>query len=341
MKPFILLSSAEQQLLLTSLGQPAFRAKQISRWIFERRVTDWSKMTDLPASLRTVLSDEGRRTVPAEIVGALASGWATKYAIRLDDGEVVESVAMKYDYGTSVCVSTQAGCKMACAFCASAEGGYIRNLSSWEMLSQVILAGKDSEGRANTHVVLMGMGEPLDNYAEVITFVHALREHLGISPRRVTLSTCGLVPQMQRLAAEGLPLTLSVSLHAADDITRSKIMPINQTYPVADVLAAMHDYSRTTGRRVSIEYTLISGINDSPEAARQLAEMVKGHFHVNLIPVNPVEGMGWEAPGAARVEAFRKALESKGVNATIRRGLGLEIDGSCGQLRRRTPRTTK
>ena len=212
----------------------------------------------------------------------------------------------------------------------------MRNLNSWEMLSQVILAGKDSAGRANTHVVLMGMGEPLDNYDEVIAFVHALREQLGISPRRVTLSTCGLVPAIRRLAEEGLPLTLSVSLHAPEDAIRSKIMPINHTYPLSMLLPAMHDYARATGRRVSVEYTLIKGLNDSTETARQLAELIGSDFHVNLIPVNPVEGKGWEAPGKARVEGFRKVLASRGVNATVRRGLGLEIDGSCGQLRRRT-----
>ncbi|HSL93343.1 MAG TPA: 23S rRNA (adenine(2503)-C(2))-methyltransferase RlmN, partial [Bacillota bacterium] len=255
-KPFILLAPAEQQSLLTTMGQPGFRARQICRWIFERRVTDWADMTDLPLSLRNDFAAEGWMTVPAEVVGTLTSGWATKYAIRLTDGEVVEAVSMKYDYGTSVCVSTQAGCKMACAFCASAEGGYVRNLSCWEMLSQVIIAGKDPDGCVNTHVVLMGMGEPLDNYDEVLAFVHGLREHLGISPRRVTISTCGVVPAMKRLAEEGLPLTLSVSLHAPDDVLRSKIMPINHTYPIGTVLSAMHDYYRATGRRVSVEYTL-------------------------------------------------------------------------------------
>ena len=228
---------------------------------------------------------------------------------------------------------------MACAFCASAEGGYARDLTAWEMLSQVIIAGRAPDGSLSTRVVLMGMGEPLDNYDEVIAFVHCLKERLGISPRRVTLSTCGLVPAINRLAGEGLPLTLSVSLHAPTDELRSRIVPINRTYPLGDLLPAMHEYSRLTGRRVSVEYALIRGLNDSPEMASRLADLVKGDFNVNLIPVNPVAGKDWETPGAARVEAFRKVLSGRGVKATLRRGLGLEIDGSCGQLRRRNPVT--
>lgn len=336
-KPFILLSDDERQSMLTEMGQPGFRVKQILRSVFERRVIEWSDMTDLPLSLRSGLKSAGVPVLPAEAVGALASGWATKYAVRLADGEVVETVAMKYDYGTSVCVSTQAGCKMACAFCASAEGGYVRNLTAWEMLSQVLIAGKDPDGRLSSHVVLMGMGEPLDNYDEVIAFIRLLKERLGISPRRVTLSTCGLVPGILRLADEGLPLTLSVSLHAPTDEMRSRIMPVNSAYPLSELLPAMRHYAKVTGRRVSVEYALIRGQNDSPDVARLLADLVRCEFHVNLIPVNPVEGKGWEAPGPARVEMFRKVLAERGVNATLRRGLGLEIDGSCGQLRRRTP----
>ncbi len=338
-KPFVLMTAADQRSLLADMGQPGFRVKQILRSVYERRIADWSAMTDLPLSLRDGLGAAGVSVLPAEVVGVLASGWATKYAVRLEDGEVVEAVAMRYDYGTSVCVSTQAGCKMACAFCASAEGGYARDLTAWEMLSQVIIAGRAPDGNLSTHVVLMGMGEPLDNYDEVIAFVHCLKERLGISPRRVTLSTCGLVPAINRLAGEGLPLTLSVSLHAPTDELRSRIVPINRTYPLGDLLPAMHEYSRLTGRRVSVEYALIRGLNDSPEMASRLADLVKGDFHVNLIPVNPVAGKDWETPGAARVEAFRKVLSGRGVKATLRRGLGLEIDGSCGQLRRRNPVT--
>lgn len=338
---FMLLSPEEQAALMQAWSEPPFRIKQIRKWVLERRITAWQDMTDLPMGLRTKLQDSGLAVIPAYIIGVLASGWATKYAIQLADAEIVEAVAMSYDYGTSVCVSTQVGCKMACAFCASAQGGYVRNLTAWEMLSQVILAGHDHEGRANTHVVLMGIGEPLENYDEVVLFIRMLKELLGISPRRVTVSTCGIVPNMYRLASEGLPITLSVSLHAPDDRLRSSIMPVNKVYPVADILEAMHNYVKVTGRRVSIEYALIRGLNDSPEVAGRLAKLAGRDFHVNLIPVNPVAEKCWEPPGEAAVEAFRRQLEKNRVNVTVRRSLGLDIDGSCGQLRRRTDKDTE
>ena len=321
---------------LKSNGYPAFRAKQIREWL-DRGVTDFDKMTNLPKDLRQKLAEI--YTVPGvtilrKLVSAIDG--TVKYLFQLDDGETVESVLMQYKHGWSQCLSTQVGCKMGCTFCATGMGGFIRNLSAAEMIGQIEAAQKDTGVRVSS-IVLMGMGEPLDNYEQVVRFLRMLGEEGGvhIGMRHISLSTCGVVPGIYRLMEEQIPLTLSISLHAPNDEIRSQSMPVNRRWPMDDLLRACRDYIAATGRRISFEYAMIDGVNDFDAHAAELADRLRGMLcHVNLIPVNAVKGTTQKRSSRERIRSFMDVLEKKGINVTVRRTLGADINASCGQLRR-------
>ena len=259
-----------------------------------------------------------------------------KYLFRLPDGNCIETVLMRYSYGNTVCVSTQVGCRMGCRFCASTQGGRVRNLTAGEIANEVYAAARDT-GERVSHIVLMGIGEPLDNFDHVMDFLSIISSPNGVNigMRNISLSTCGLVPMIYKLAERHLGLTLSVSLHAPTDEMRSSMMPVNDVYPVEQLIRACRDYQQETGRRVSFEYSMVNGVNDSPQTARRLAQLIKGMgAHVNLIPINPVDGSPYSATDAANVKRFQTLLTELGVNATVRRRLGTDISAACGQLRR-------
>ncbi len=317
-------------------GWPAYRAGQIQQWL-SRGISSIDEMTNLPKNIREQLAEDflvDGLTVERKIVSALDQ--TTKYVFRLFDGNVVESVLMHYKHGYSVCISSQAGCKMGCTFCASTGAGFGRNLSHGEMLAQVSRIGREIGERIG-HVVIMGIGEPLDNYDEVVAFLKAANDPQGlnISLRHISVSTCGLVPEMLKFTDEGLPVTLSVSLHAPNDTIRQAIMPIARRYSIDELLAACRRHIERSGRRISFEYSLFAGINDQPEHARELARRLKGMLcHVNLIPANEFDGGSHRQSDRRQVEQFQQILQSAGINATIRRELGADINAACGQLRR-------
>ena len=322
-------------------GEPAFRARQIFKWIY-RGVTSFSEMTDLSKSLREKLEQQAFLTEPkvARKQESKLDG-TIKYLWELSDGNCIETVLMRYKHGNTVCISCQVGCRMGCAFCASTLAGKARDLTPAEMIDQVLFTQLDS-GVEISNIVLMGIGEPLDNFDTVMTFLKLVNhpDGLNIGMRHISLSTCGLVEQIDKLAQYGLQLTLSVSLHAPDDETRSKLMPVNRSVGVEKLMDTCRRYFQTTGRRISYEYAMIDGVNDSDAQAELLAQRLKGApGHVNLIPLNDVE----ESPlkPSRRVAAFQKRLESHGLTVTVRRKLGGDIDASCGQLRRKAMRGTQ
>ena len=316
-------------------GEPAFRAKQVFRWIY-RGVSSFEEMSDLSKPLRQKLAETCFVTRPlvARKQQSALDG-TIKYLWELGDGNCIETVFMRYKHGNTVCISSQVGCRMGCAFCASTIAGKVRNLTPAEMVDQVLFTQLDS-GQPISNIVLMGIGEPLDNFDTVIQFLRLVNhpDGLNIGMRHISLSTCGLVDKIDKLAQYGLQLTLSVSLHAPDDATRSKIMPVNRSVGVSVLMDACRRYFQTTGRRISYEYAMIDGVNDADWQADLLAERLKGMpGHVNLIPLNEVE----ESPlkPSRRVAAFQRRLEQHGVTVTVRRKLGGDIDASCGQLRRK------
>jgi len=320
-------------------GQPAFRGKQLFQW-FHRGAASLEEMTDLPKAFRERIAANGGVSAPViERKQVSKQDGTIKYLWRLSDGNCIETVLMGYHHGNSVCISSQVGCAMGCSFCASTVGGRVRNLTAGELLDQVVFTQKDS-GQPISNIVLMGIGEPLDNYDNVRRFLTLVNhpEGINIGMRHISLSTCGLIPGIQRLAQEGLQLTLSVSLHAPDDETRSALMPVNRVYPVAALLEACQAYFEQTGRRISYEYALIDGVNDTPRHAKLLGQQLAGSgAHVNLIPLNDVA----ESPlkPSRRTRRFQQRLEGRGVTATVRRSLGGDIDASCGQLRRKAMET--
>ena len=323
--------------LLKELGQPAFRAKQVFTWL-HKGVRSYEEMTNLPKSLRDTLAQSYPLYAPRVIRKQESKKDGTiKYLWELSDGNCVETVLMRYHYGNTVCISTEVGCRMGCAFCASTLGGLVRRLEPQEMLEQVLFTQVDS-GLPVSHIVLMGIGEPLDNFENVMRFLELVNspDGMNISMRHISLSTCGLVPGIDRLAEKKLQLTLSVSLHAPTDEIRNTIMPVNKAYPTEELLAACRRYYDKTGRRISFEYAMINGVNDTPEAARTLLKRLKGlPAHMNLIPLNHVEESPLKPSTRQAVEQFQKILEQGGVTATVRRTLGSDIDASCGQLRRK------
>ena len=322
---------------LAAMGQPKFRSKQIYSWLHEKRVDSFDQMSNLPAALREQLEQRyyiNRLSIIKKLVSKLDG--TQKYLLRLKDNNCVEAVLMKYKYGNSICISTQVGCRMGCKFCASTLAGLVRSLDSSEMLDEIYTVTRDS-GQRVSNVVLMGIGEPLDNYENVMRFLRILSSEHGynLSLRHLSLSTCGLVDRIYELAQEKCGLTLSISLHAPNDAIRSQTMPINKRYPIDELLKACRYYFQQTGRRISFEYALIEGVNDEISHANELADRLKGMAaHVNLIPVNPVKERGFKRGSRQRIEAFQKALEARGVNATVRRELGADINAACGQLRR-------
>ncbi len=325
---------------IRGLGQPAFRAGQIFRWLHQRGAVRFSAMTDIPKSLAALLDEQCEIESLSVARKQVSRDGTVKYLFRLPDGNCIESVVMRYHYGNTICVSSEVGCRMGCRFCASTQNGLARVLTAGEIAAQVYAASADL-GERISHIVLMGIGEPLDNYDNVLKFLHLISspEGAGIGMRNISLSTCGLVPQIGRLAEEKLGLTLSISLHAPTDALRSSMMPVNDAYPLAQLIPACRAYQKITGRRISFEYSMVKGVNDSPECARQLAQLLKGMgAHVNLIPINPVDGSPYTASDAANVERFKDLLGRLGLNATVRRRLGTDISAACGQLRQEEAR---
>lgn len=332
------LSQSELGAYLKELGEPGFRAKQLFSWLHQKKAQQFEEMSNLPKSLRETLKEHARLPgLVQEVVQVSKSDGTEKYLFSLPDGNMIESVLMRYNYGNSVCISSQVGCRMGCRFCASTVDGLARNLTAGEMLAQVY-AIERKIGERVSNVVVMGSGEPMDNYDNVVRFIRLLsdKDGLNISQRNITVSTCGLVPEMRRFADEKLQVTLALSLHAADDATRQRLMPIANRYALCDVLDACAYYFEKTGRRVSFEYSLVAGVNDTPaEAAKLIALLRHRKGHVNLIPVNPVVERSLKEPSLAAVHRFRDTLEKNGINVTIRKEMGRDIDGACGQLRRR------
>ena len=322
--------------VLRDMGQPAIRGKQVLTWL-HRGVRSFDEMSNLSKSLRQQLAQDYTISVPtvAQKQESRLDG-TIKYLWELPDGNCIETVLMQYHHGNTVCISSQVGCRMGCAFCASTVAGKVRDLTAGEMLDQVLFTQLDS-GLPVSNIVLMGIGEPLDNMDNVLRFLELVNSPHGmnIGMRHISLSTCGVVPGIDALAERQLQLTLSVSLHAPDSETRSRIMPVNRAYDVETLFAACHRYFQKTGRRISFEYSMVRGVNDSDICAKQLADLIRGMgAHVNLIPINPVDGSPYSATDAANVRRFQKMLEDLGVNATIRRRLGTDISAACGQLRR-------
>ena len=323
--------------VLKGWRQPAFRAKQVFTWL-HKGVGSYQEMTNLPQSLRQQLEESYPLYRPQVVRKQQSQKDGTiKYLWRLSDGNCVETVLMRYHYGNTVCISTEVGCAMGCAFCASTLGGLVRRLEPHEMLDQVLFTQIDS-GLPVSHIVLMGIGEPLDNFGNVLRFLELVNspDGMNISMRHISLSTCGLVPKIDKLAEHKLQLTLSVSLHAPTNEIRNTIMPVNKAYPVEALLAACRRYYEATGRRISFEYAMIQGVNDTEAAAKQLLLDLNGlPAHVNLIPLNHVEESPLKPSTRQAVQRFQQILEDGGVPATVRRTLGGDIDASCGQLRRK------
>lgn len=329
---------AQLQEEMEGLGEKKFRAKQIYEWLHIRLADRFDEMTNLSKSLRERL-DKAYEIRPVEMIGRQVSelDGTNKFLFRLFDKHVVESVLMRYKHGNSVCISSQVGCRMGCKFCASTIGGLERNLTVSEMLGQIYQIQKIS-GERVSNVVVMGTGEPLDNYENLLVFIKILSdEHgLNISQRNITVSTCGIVPRMKELAKENLHITLALSLHGSTQEKRRTLMPVAAKYDLEEVLHACDDYFEQTGRRITFEYSLVHGVNDTPKDAKELTHILKSrNCHLNLIPVNPIKERDYERPSRKSAENFKKNLEKSGINVTIRREMGSDIDGACGQLRRR------
>ena len=323
---------------MEQLGQKAFRAKQIYEWLHVKLVDSFDEMTNLSKDLRETLKEYYRIPMVSMLERQISQIDGTnKFLFELEDGHVVESVLMKYKHGNSVCISSQVGCRMGCKFCASTIGGLERNLLPSEMLGEIYQIQKIS-GERVSNIVVMGTGEPLDNYDNFVKFVRMLTDEHGlhISQRNVTISTCGIIPNMKRLAEEDLQITLALSLHGSTQEKRKELMPVANKYELPDVLEACDYYFEKTGRRITFEYSLVQGVNDRDEDANELIEILQSrNCHINLIPVNPIKERDFQRPSRKSAENFKNKLEKSGINVTIRREMGSDIDGACGQLRRR------
>ncbi len=320
------------------MGGKDFQGRQLFQWLHQKQADSYELMTNLPKTVRSRLAKEYPLLIlqPADAQISALDG-TRKYLFALPDGQMVESVWMRYRHGDSVCISSQAGCRMGCRFCASTIGGLVRNLTVQEMLEQVYAVGR-TVGKSVSHVVVMGTGEPLDNYENLLKFIRILSHERGmhISQRSITVSTCGIVPRIYDLAREKLQITLALSLHGATDEKRRSLMPIAKKYALSEVMEACDFYFANTGRRITYEYSLVGGVNDGAEDAEQLGRLLRRkNCHVNLIPVNPVKERGFRQSQQKVVDKFKNKLEKYGINVTIRREMGRDIDGACGQLRRR------
>jgi 23S rRNA (adenine2503-C2)-methyltransferase len=332
---------------MTTSGEAPYRADQARQWFWRQLAPSFSAMRTLGPSARRVLeASYAFSSVSPHLKRVADHGQTTKYLFKLHDAKTIETVVMHYDATersrarTTICVSSQVGCPIGCSFCATGKSGFDRNLSEAEIVDQFLAASRDlaENQRALTNVVFMGMGEPMNNYGAVVGAIRrwALKDTLNFSPRRVTVSTIGLVPFIERLSAEGLPVNLAISLHAPDDELRSTMIPVNRKYPIAAIVAAARAHAERTGRRTSYEYVLLGGVNDSAEQARRLTAVVGRHLtHVNLIPMNPIDGSPLAPPSKARAQAFQAVLQAAGISTTIRATRGLDIDAACGQLRAR------
>ena len=327
---------SQLEALCNRLEMPRFAAKQIARWLYDKHATTIEAMSDLSVRHRALLAEtyEVGFTSPEKV--SISADGTKKYLYRTSQNHFIESAYIPDGDRATLCISSQAGCRMGCRFCASTQGGRVRNLTAGEIANEVYAAARDT-GERVSHIVLMGIGEPLDNFDHVMDFLSIISSPNGVNigMRNISLSTCGLVPMIYKLAERHLGLTLSVSLHAPTDEMRSSMMPVNDVYPVEQLIRACRDYQQETGRRVSFEYSMVNGVNDSPQTARRLAQLIKGMgAHVNLIPINPVDGSPYSATDAANVKRFQTLLTELGVNATVRRRLGTDISAACGQLRR-------
>lgn len=323
---------------MENIGEKAFRAKQIYSWLHEKLVDSFDEMTNLSKALREKLDQEyeiKKVTMAARQISQVDP--TEKFLFELEDGNMIESVLMKYNYGNSVCISSQVGCRMGCRFCASTIDGLERNLTASEMLRQIYHIQKIT-GERVSNIVVMGTGEPLDNYDNFVKFIHMISDEHGlhISQRNITASTCGIVPNILRLSEEGLQITLALSLHGSNQEKRKKLMPVANKYELSEVLNACDIYFEKTGRRVTFEYSLVKGVNDQPEDIRELTAILKHrNCHLNVIPVNPIRERDFQKPDSKNAQEFKNKLEKNGINVTIRRERGSDIDGACGQLRRR------
>ena len=331
------LNPLEMEELVKSLGEKQYRAKQLFRWLHANGVLRFDEMTNLSKSFQAGLEERCYITGAALSKRQTDSDRTEKFLFEFSDGNTIETVLMRHDYGNSLCISSQVGCRMGCRFCASTIGGRVRNLTASEMLEQVYAAQRLTDARVDS-IVMMGIGEPLDNFEQLVRFLELIRDPdgLGLSHRHLSLSTCGLVDEMIVLAKYRYQLTLSVSLHAADDETRNLLMPVNRKYPIGELMKACRYYFQETGRRISYEYALIKGINDSVQQAKKLSTLLKGqNCHVNLIPVNPVSESKFLRSPPENITAFYDILSSAGIQTTRRREMGAGIDAACGQLRRK------
>lgn len=337
------LSLNELEQALADLGEPKYRAKQIFQWLHKKYVNSFDEMLNLSKNLRQKLKENyyiSCSAIEKKLISCYDS--TVKYLFSLNDGEYVEAVLMSYHHGYSACISTQAGCKMGCTFCATGQGGFRRNLTAGEMLSQLQTMEKD-RGVRISNVVLMGMGEPLDNFDNVVRFLRLVSsaDGMNIGMRHLALSSCGLADKIRQLAELKLQITLSISLHAPNDEIRNRTMPVNKRFPIDELLSACREYIEKTGRRITFEYAMIDGVNDSIDCARQLASRLRGMLcHINLIPVNEVDKTGYKKSGKKSLNAFCAYLNNHGITATIRRTLGSDINASCGQLRGKAKETT-
>ena len=332
-------TTEELKELLVQWGEKPFRAGQIFGWLHEKRVSSWEEMTNVSKALRERMAQDCELVSVTEIDRLESADGTKKFLFELSDGQAIESVLMKYHHGNSVCISSQAGCRMGCKFCASTLGGLIRNLTASEMLEQ-IYAIERITGETVSNVVVMGTGEPMDNYDNFVRFVRILsaKEGKNISVRNITVSTCGIIEGIKRLAEENLPLTLALSLHAPNDEIRKQLMPVAYKYKLEDVLAACDFYYEKSSRRITFEYSLVAGVNDSQECARELSARLRGkNCHVNLIPVNPIKERDYKKSRNDAIQNFKNILEKNRINCTIRREMGSDINAACGQLRRSHP----
>lgn len=320
--------------LLISLGAPKFRGTQVFEWI-GKGAENTDMMKNLPIALRKDIDENAEISGLRLTTVQKSSDGTRKYLFELTDGNTIETVFMKYSYGNSICISSQAGCRMGCRFCASTRNGLIRNLTAGEMISQIMEAEKDTGEKIN-HIVIMGTGEPFDNYENVSRFLKIVNDKKGknIGMRNITVSTCGLAPLIDKFGDDFDQVNLAVSLHAPNDEIRSAMMPVNNAYPLKELISVCRRYTKKTNRRITFEYTLVNGVNDSDECAEELIELIGGMLcHVNLIPLNKVSGTGFDTVSRKRAEEFKEILEKRGIPATVRRELGSDIDAACGQLR--------